>query len=58
MKKYTEQAKLSVVEECLQPGATISSVAITHGINANVIRKWLLLYRDQSAARHCRHSFL
>ncbi|MBP5953417.1 hypothetical protein ACTAB2_13135 [Pseudomonas syringae] len=32
----------------MQPGATISSVAITHGINANVIRKWLPLYRDQS----------
>jgi transposase-like protein len=27
-----------------------SSVAITHGINANVIRKWLLAYRDQSEA--------
>ncbi|WP_414704621.1 hypothetical protein [Pseudomonas sp. P42] len=26
----------------------MSSVAITHGINANVIRKWLPLYRDQS----------
>jgi transposase-like protein len=27
----------------------VSSVAISHGINANVIRKWLPLYRDQSA---------
>lgn len=26
------------------------AVAIAHGINANVIRKWLPLYRDQSAA--------
>ncbi|WP_223416383.1 MULTISPECIES: transposase [unclassified Pseudomonas] len=34
----------------MQPGASISSVAISHGINANVIRKWLPLYRDQSAA--------
>jgi transposase-like protein len=34
----------------LQPGATISSVAITHGINADVIRKWLPLYGDQSTA--------
>ncbi|PPA03626.1 hypothetical protein C4E44_13295 [Pseudomonas sp. MWU12-2312b] len=31
--------KAQVVQECLQPGATISSVAYTHGINANVIRK-------------------
>jgi len=42
--------KAQVVQECLQPGATVSSVAISHGINANVIRKWMLLYRDQSAA--------
>jgi len=34
----------------MQPGATISSVAIHHGINANVIRKWLPTYRDQSPA--------
>jgi transposase-like protein len=27
----------------------VSSVAISDGINANVIRKWLPLYRDQSA---------
>ena len=25
-----------------------SGVAISHGINANVIRKWLPLYRDQA----------
>lgn len=31
-------------------GAFISSVAISHGINANVIRKWLPLFRDQPPA--------
>jgi len=44
---YPKQFKAQVVQECLQPGASISSVAISHGINANVIRKWLPLYRDQ-----------
>ncbi|WP_238706643.1 transposase [Pseudomonas juntendi] len=34
----------------MQPGATVSSVAISHGINANVIRKWMPLYRDQPVA--------
>ncbi|MBB3240118.1 transposase-like protein [Pseudomonas sp. Tn43] len=28
----------------------VSSVAISHGINANVFRKWLLIYRDKRAA--------
>ncbi len=47
---YPKPFKAKVVQECLQPGATISIVAIHHGINANVIRKWLQTYRDQSPA--------
>jgi transposase len=47
---YPKPFKAHVVQECLQPGATISSVAIHHGIDANVIRKWLPTYRDQSPA--------
>ena len=46
---YPKPFKAQVVQECLQPGATVSSVAIRHGINANVIRKWLPVYRDQAA---------
>ena len=44
---YPKPFKAQVVQECLQPGATVSSVAISHGINANVIRKWLPIYRDR-----------
>jgi transposase-like protein len=47
---YPKPFKAQVVQECLQPGATLSSVAISHVINANVIRKWLPLYRDQPPA--------
>ena len=47
---YPKSFKAQFVQECLQPGASISSVAIGHGINANVIRKWLPLYRDQPPA--------
>lgn len=47
---YPKSFKAQVVQECLHPGATISSVAISHGMNANVIRKWLPLYRDQPPA--------
>ncbi len=38
------------MQECLQPGASVSSVAISYGINANVIRKWLPIYRDKAVA--------
>lgn len=47
---YPQSFKAQVVLECLQPGATISGVAINHGINANVIRKWTPLFRDQLPA--------
>jgi transposase-like protein len=43
---YPKAFKAQVVQECLQPGTSISSVAINHGINANVIRKWMPLYRN------------
>ncbi|MDH4559550.1 hypothetical protein E8F06_00860 [Pseudomonas sp. BN411] len=39
---YPKPFKAQVVQECLQPGASVASVALNHGINANVVRKWLL----------------
>lgn len=44
---YPKPFKAQVVQECLQPGAFVASVSMSHGINANVVRKWLPLYRDQ-----------
>ncbi|MDI3275926.1 transposase [Pseudomonas sp. AL03] len=35
-----------MVQECLQPGVSIASVALRHGINANLVRKWIPIYRD------------
>jgi transposase-like protein len=44
---YPKPFKAQVDQECLQPGAIVSSVAISHGMNANVILKWLPFYRDK-----------
>ena len=38
---YSKQFKAEVAEQCLMPGASVSAIALSHGINANVIRKWL-----------------
>ncbi|MEB0008551.1 transposase [Pseudomonas sp. RTB3] len=43
---YTKTFKAQVVQECLLPSASIASVALGHGINANLVRKWIPLYRD------------
>ncbi|SEB60177.1 transposase [Pseudomonas marginalis] len=36
---YPKPFKAQVIQEYPHPGATLSSVAIRHGINTNVIRK-------------------
>ena len=38
---YPRKFKREVIAQCLEPGASVSAVALGHGINANVIRKWL-----------------
>ncbi|MGH8388408.1 MAG: transposase [Pseudomonas sp.] len=43
---YPKPFKAQVVQECLQPGVSMASVALRHGINANLVRKWIPAYRD------------
>lgn len=43
---YPKPFKAQVVQECLQPDVSIASVALHHGINANLVRKWIPRYRD------------
>ncbi|WP_413048016.1 transposase [Pseudomonas phoenicis] len=54
---YTKPFKTLVAQECLQPVASMCSVAISHGINANVIRKWLAFSR-RGAVLQIRHVLL
>ena len=43
---YDPEAKRELVRICLQPGLSVAKVALEHGINANLLRKWIGLYRD------------
>lgn len=38
---FTQAYKESLVERCLQPGVSVSRVALDHDINANLLRKWI-----------------
>ena len=38
---FTEDYKASLVDRCLQPGTSVSRIALEHGINANLLRKWI-----------------
>uniref|UniRef100_UPI0005EBCD1B transposase n=4 Tax=Methyloterricola oryzae TaxID=1495050 RepID=UPI0005EBCD1B len=44
--------KRQVVDACRQPGASIAAVALAHGINANLARRWLRESGSVSASRY------
>jgi transposase len=38
---HSAEFKARILAECRQPDASVSAVAIAHGLNTNVVRKWL-----------------
>ena len=38
---YSPELKLQVVQTCAQPGASIAGVALQHGINTNIVHRWI-----------------
>ena len=38
---HSPEFKARVLAACRQPGASIAAVALAHGINTNVVHKWL-----------------
>ena len=38
---YSPELKNQVVAQALLPGASIAGVALSHGINANIVHRWL-----------------
>ena len=46
---YEPSAKRKLVEACLEPGVSISGMALAHGLNTNVLRKWLTRARALGA---------
>jgi transposase len=39
-RRHSAELKAQVLSECAQLGASVASVAMSHGINANVVHKW------------------
>ena len=40
-RRYSETKKAQVLAECCEPGASVAKVALSHGINANIVHRWL-----------------
>lgn len=40
-RSYPKALKAQIVAECSQPGISIAGVALSHGVNANLVHKWI-----------------
>ena len=40
-RRYDPASKERLVAACLEPGVSVSRLALEHGINANLLRKWI-----------------
>jgi transposase len=40
---YAEDFKADLVRQCLVPGTSVAATGMAHGINANLLRRWIVL---------------
>jgi transposase len=48
--RYSAETKARIVAECASLDASVARVAMSHGINANVVHRWRQRARERSAA--------
>jgi transposase len=48
-RRYDPQAKRKLIEACLEPGTSLAGLALAHGVNANLLRKWVVKHQRQVA---------
>lgn len=51
---YEPNAQRKLIEACLAPGVSVSGMALAHGLNTNVLRKWLIRERKRGASSESR----
>lgn len=40
-RRHSDEFKAKVIAACRHPGVSIASVALAHGLNANLLRRWI-----------------
>jgi len=51
---HSAEFKAKVVAACRQPGVSIASVALANGLNANLLRRWVVTEEKAPGARSIR----
>ena len=49
-RNYSAQFRALVLEQCAPPGTSVAKVALSHGMNANVVHRWRREARDSAAS--------
>jgi transposase-like protein len=50
--RYDPQVKQELVKRALQPGVSVAALAMQHGVNANLLRKWITKWQSRNAMEH------
>ena len=48
-RKHSAEFKAKVVAACRKPGISMAAVALAHGLNANLLRRWVVADEAQAA---------
>ena len=46
-RRHSAELKALVLQQCAAPGASVAKVAMSHGVNANVMHGWRKLARER-----------
>ena len=46
-RRFDRQTKQKLVEACLVPGVSVAGLALKHGVNANLLRRWIKLHQQR-----------
>lgn len=49
-RRYADEFKAELVRQCLVPGTSVAATGMAHGVNANLLRRWIVLHGAQGHA--------
>jgi transposase len=49
-RRHSADLKALVLEQCAAPGASVAKVAMSHGVNLNIVHGWRKLARERDGA--------
>jgi transposase len=54
-RRHSAEFKAAVIQACQQPGVSIAAIALANGLNANMLRKWVIDSEGSNPAEATEH---